>query len=163
MSEERPRTIPLRYVKLTPEKQARFLMHLAESGNVTFSADTVGVSRQAIYDLKERSETFAAQCELAMARYDSFLEDELNMRIFEGVKRPIYQRGELVGHENVKSDRLLEVALRARMPEKYSERLAAKLEHSGSAGVLVVPGAMDMAAWVEKFGGAKPTPEDMAG
>ncbi|MCA3605740.1 MAG: hypothetical protein IOC56_08825 [Methylobacterium sp.] len=160
MSEERSRTIPLRYVKLTPEKQARFLMHLAESGNVTFSADAVGVSRQAIYDLKERSETFADECELAMARYDSFLEEELNMRIFEGVKRPIYQRGELVGHENVKSDRLLEVALRSRMPEKYSERLAAKLEHSGSAGVLVVPGAMDMAAWMEKFGGAKPTHED---
>ena len=51
----------------------------------------------------------------------------------------------------MKSDRLLEIALRARLPEKYSERVAAKLEHSGSAGVLVVPGAMPAADWVTAF------------
>jgi Bacterial regulatory protein, Fis family len=154
--------VPVRrpYVKLTFERRDAFFLALERLGNVTAAADYVGVSRVTLYKAREKNPDVAEAWDMAQDRFNAKLEEELHERIFEGVERPIFQRGELVGHEKVKSDRLLEVALRARMPDKYSERVAAKLEHSGSAGVLVVPGPMDMAAWMEKFGGAKPMPED---
>lgn len=140
------------HTRLTPERRADFLRRLADGGNVTAAADAVGVSRDAAYKLRDRDGGFEEAWTLALDRYAAALEAELHRRVFDGVERPIFQRGELVGHELVKSDRLLEIALRARLPEKYSERVAAKLEHAGSAGVLVVSGAMPPADWVTAFG-----------
>jgi hypothetical protein len=51
------------------------------------------------------------------------LEEESIRRGLEGYQRPIYQRGELVGHETVYSDQLLNLQLRARRPDKYRERV----------------------------------------
>lgn len=139
------------YRKLSPERRAAFVDRLAGCGNVTAAADAVGISRDAAYKLRDRDDAFDDAWALALDRYAAALEAELHARVFDGVPRPVFHRGELVGHEVVKSDRLLEIALRARLPEKYSERVAAKLEHSGSAGVLVVSGAMPPAAWVTAF------------
>jgi hypothetical protein len=141
------------YRKLSPERRAAFLDRLSACGNVTAAADAVGISRDAAYKLRERDTAFEDAWALALDRYAAALEAELHARVFEGVPRPVFQRGELVGHEVMKSDRLLEIALRARLPEKYSERVAAKLEHSGSAGVLVVPGAMPPEDWITAFAG----------
>ena len=120
----------------------------------------MGVSRDAVYKLRDRDAAFEEALSLALDRYAASLESELHSRIFHGLQRPVFQRGELVGHETLKSDRLLEVALRARLPEKYSERIAAKLEHSGSAGVLVVPGAMPPNEWVAAFSKMGDRPHD---
>ena len=139
------------YTKLSQERQTAFLDRLAAGGNVTAAADAVGISRDAAYKLRDRDDAFDEAWTLALDRYAAALEAELHARVFEGVPRPVFQRGELVGHEVVKSDRLLEIALRARLPGKYSERVAAKLEHSGSAGVLVVSVGMQPADWVTAF------------
>ncbi|GBU17777.1 MULTISPECIES: hypothetical protein [Methylobacterium] len=139
------------YRKLSPDRRAAFLDRLAGCGNVTAAADAIGISRDAAYKLRDRDTAFGDAWTLALDRYAAALEAELHARVFDGVPRPVFQRGELVGHEVVKSDRLLEIALRARLPETYSERVAAKLEHSGSAGVLVVASAMTPADWVSAF------------
>lgn len=139
------------YIRLSPDRRRAFLDLLAACGNVTAAADAIGVSRAAAYKLRDRDTTFEDAWALALDRYAAALEAELHSRVFDGVARPVFQRGELVGHEVTKSDRLLEIALRARLPEKYSERVAAKLEHNGSAGVLVVSGTLPPADWLATF------------
>lgn len=150
------------YTRLTAERRDAFLANLAACGNVTAAADAIGVTRVAVYKLKERDADFDEAWSLALDRYAAALEAELHMRVFDGLQRPVFQRGELVGHETVKSDRLLEIALRAHAPERYSERVAAKLEHSGAAGVLVVPGALSMDEWLTKFATERTAPDGNA-
>lgn len=55
-------------------------------------------------------------------------------RAVEGYQRPVYQKGELVGHETVYSDNMLLTLLRARAPDVYSERrdvrVSGQVQHS---------------------------------
>jgi len=154
------KTLRHSYTRLTLGRRDAFLAHLAACGNVTAAADAIGVTRVAVYKLKDRNADFDEAWSLALDRYAAALEAELHMRVFDGLQRPVFQRGELVGHETVKSDRLLEIALRARLPEKYSERVAAKLEHSGAAGVLVVSGTLEPSDWLAKFSPPAPGGHD---
>jgi hypothetical protein len=66
----------------------------------------------------------------------------------------------LVGHEALKSDRLLEIALKAHRPERYSDRLRAEIDHTVKVGVLAVPPTMGIDEWVKTF--ARPAPAEDA-
>jgi hypothetical protein len=139
------------YTHFTPERQATFLERLAEGGNVMASAMGVGVTRATVYAARERDDAFAEAWDDALERYAAALEAELHKRVFDGVQRPIFQRGELVGHEALKSDRLLEIALKAHRPDRYSERFQASIDHSVKAGVLMLPATMTMDEWMKQF------------
>jgi hypothetical protein len=145
-------TYPARpYVHFTADRQTAFLERLAEGGNVMSAASAVGITRATAYAARERDEAFADSWDEALERYGASLEQELHKRIFDGVPRPIFQRGELVGHEALKSDRLLEIALKAHRPERYSERLRASIEHTVKAGVLILPAVMTVEEWMQQF------------
>jgi hypothetical protein len=148
------------YVHFTADRQAAFLQRLAEGGNVMAAATAVGITRATAYAARERDEAFADAWDEALERYGASLEQELHKRIFDGVQRPIFQRGELVGHEALKSDRLLEIALKAHRPERYSERMRASIEHTMQAGVLMLPAAMTVEEWMRQF--ASPSPTEQA-
>ncbi|MGE0420734.1 MAG: hypothetical protein AB7O88_00640 [Reyranellaceae bacterium] len=135
-----------RRVALTPERLAKFLGALAASGNVRASAEAAGITPKAAYQAKAKDERLAEAWDDARDTYAASLERELNERVFKGLRRPVFQGGKLVGHETLKSDALLLAALRANMPEKYSDKLDAR--HHVSGGVLIVPGvAQDAAGW----------------
>ena len=58
------------------------------------------------------------------------IEAELVRRAVEGVDEPVFQQGRLVGFVRKYSDRLLELAAKGTLPEKYRERF----EHTGAGG-----------------------------
>ena len=66
----------------------------------------------------------------ARALCGDLIEAEIIRRSIEGIDEPVYQGGRLVGFVRKYSDRLLELAAKAALPEKYRE----KFEHSGPGG-----------------------------
>jgi hypothetical protein len=82
--------------------------------------------------LQQRDPEFARQVELARSVGASVLEDEAMRRGLQGVEKPVFQGGKLVGHVREFSDTLLLALLRAHLPEKYTER--SKTELTGADG-----------------------------
>ena len=91
----------------TPERQTRFLDHLALKGNVHASCRRVGLSREAAYRLRRRDRLFARGWAAAMVKAHDASIEVLADRAIEGVEEPIYHRGELVGTRRRYDTRLL--------------------------------------------------------
>ena len=88
---------PPRADLFTPERQARFLAALAETGAVRSACARVGVSAQCVYLLRRRSVLFAAAWDAALVQALRVAEDVLATRALDGVEEPIFYRGEQVG------------------------------------------------------------------
>ena len=90
---------------MTPKNwKPAFLEAYAESGNLKESAESVGVTRQAVYDAKKRSKVFAA--EVAVAREHA--ADELEAVAIKRAK----------DH----SDTLLIFLLKGLKPDTYADK-----------------------------------------
>lgn len=98
----------------------RFLVSLASYGNVTAAASAAGVSRGFAYESRHDDPAFASDWDAALDIGTSALEDEARRRAFEGVEKPIYQGGSLVGQVQEYSDTLLIFLLKAHRP-KYRD------------------------------------------
>ena len=109
-----------------------FLETLRETANVSRSAKIAGVSRKTAYKHRETSETFRDAWDDAIEEGLDYLEEEARRRAFEGTQKPVYQRGELVGHVREFSDTLTIFLLKGRRPEVYGDRL--KQEVTGKDG-----------------------------
>ena len=79
-------------------------------------------------DHKARDAEFAAAWELAYEAGTDAFEDVGRQRAVAGVARPVFYQGVQVGETIEASDRLLELFLKARRPEKYRERV--DVQHS---------------------------------
>ena len=115
--------------KFTPKKEETFLLALTENGNVSKASEIVGISRRRMYDLKKENSDFAAAWDSAVEVYIDLLEAEADRRAREGVEKPVgFHKGEHQG-TFVKefSDTLLIFRLKALRPEKYRERVDAKV------------------------------------
>ncbi len=80
-------------------------------------------------DLMRRDPTFALEVEEAKITALGRVEETIVQRAIEGVQRPIFQKGELVGHETVYSDHLLLKLAQRLSPDAWTDRQ--KVEHSG--------------------------------
>lgn len=107
---------------LTPQKREAFLAALAECGNVSRAAESAGVNRVYMYEVRGKDEDFAKDWEKAARIGASALEDEARRRAFEGVDEPVFYQGKECGAVRRYSDTLLIVLLKAHHPEKYAER-----------------------------------------
>lgn len=107
---------------LSGDLYALFFTELARTCNVTASAATVGVSRQHVHHKRRTNKEFAKRWEDAMQQATDALEAEARKRAMEGYKRPVYQRGELVGYEPCYSDALMNTLLKAHRPEKFRDK-----------------------------------------
>ena len=106
----------------TPEKQSIFLDKLSDCGNVRRAADEAGVSPRLLYWHRKQSPEFAEAWQEALTEaIESVLEPEALRRAVEGVQKPVYQQGELVGHVREYSDTLLIFLLKAARPDKYRD------------------------------------------
>ena len=87
-----------------------------------------------LHDLAER--LAAGRARVAEAREEACdaLEAEARRRAVEGVRKPVYYRGEIVGTVKEYSDTLLIFLMKGAMPEKYRENV--KIEHTGGAELL---------------------------
>lgn len=100
----------------------RFLEALADYGNVSAACRLAKVSRDTAYRHRNTDVDFATAWEAAAALGVESLEDEARRRAYKGVRKPVYQKGELVGYVQEYSDTLMIFLLKAHKPEKYRER-----------------------------------------
>ncbi|RPH84740.1 MAG: terminase [Candidatus Rokuibacteriota bacterium] len=99
---------------------------------ITAAADAAGIGRTTIYEWRDEDPEFAKAMDEAYERGTDCLEREAHRRAEQGTvtRRHFDKDGNLVGEDIAHSDRLLELALKARRPSRYREQVA--VEHSGS-------------------------------
>ena len=107
---------------LVPRAAAHFFRLLAASGSVSYAAKRSGLSRTALYHHKKTNPAFAKRwadaLELGVAR----VRDEVFRRAVVGIKKPVFQRGQIVGKVKVYDNRLLWSLLKAHERETYGDK-----------------------------------------
>lgn len=109
-----------------------FLVGLRRHANVSRAAKDAGVNRRTAQRERVNSGAFAEAWDDALEEGLDYLEEEARRRAYEGTLKPVYNRGELVGHVREFSDTLTIFLLKGGRPEKYAER--SKHEHTGRNG-----------------------------
>lgn len=116
-------------IKLTRGHKEAFLAALRTTGSLRAAARLASPGSRSAEGphstfrmALQRDPEFAAAASEALDDALGSLEAEAMRRAVEGYKRPVYQKGQLVGYETVYSDNMLLTLLRARAPESYSER-----------------------------------------
>jgi phage terminase small subunit len=113
----------------TPERQQRFLDHLAANGSVSGAARAAGMSRQSAYWLRRQlhSQEFARAWDDALAETDRWIEDMAMDRLLEGEEEVIERDGQTVAVRRRPADvRLLLFHLNRlqRREDRREDRLA---------------------------------------
>lgn len=100
----------------TPERQVVFLDALSRCGVAADAARVAGVSRDTVYNLRNRAEgrAFSLAWDAAMLMSRARVSDELHSRALNGVVEKIYRNGELWG-ERHRHDNRLAMALLTRL------------------------------------------------
>jgi hypothetical protein len=124
------------------EQRAReaFLAGLAGGMSVTGSCRRAGLPRSTVYDWRGADPEFARQWEEAIESGTDLMEDEAVRRAVYGVPEPVVSMGRVVKNDdgstmtvNKYSDQLLTRLLIARRREKFGDRVAQEIKHSGDA------------------------------
>jgi hypothetical protein len=110
-------------VKDTGRAKALYLQKYLETGRNDVSARAAGIQPQTFYLWKQNDPEFKEAFELAKEIALQSFEDAAVRRGVHGVLKPIYQQGNLVGHERRYSDSMLSMILKGGLPEKYRERI----------------------------------------
>lgn len=104
-----------------PKKQRAFLAAYAELGTVLHAAEAAGINR-CTHNAWLADPVYAEAFEEAKEAAAERLEREAIRRAVEGVEKPVYQGGQMVGTIREYSDTLLIFTLKGLRPEKYRER-----------------------------------------
>jgi len=119
----------------TDRARARFLGILKRTANVSLACRALKLSRTQAYDRKKNDPEFSAEWDNAIAEEIDHLEGEAWRRSFKGVKKPIYQQGQLVGYVQEYSDTLMSLLLKAHKKDKYSDKTVTELTGPGGASL----------------------------
>lgn len=106
----------------SPQRQRAFIEALADSGSVTYAARTVGMSRQACYELRRSpgAENFDRAWEVAIHASSRQLIDIAFDRAINGIEEPLFDKeGQRIACRHRYNDRLLMFLIRAHAPEQY--------------------------------------------
>lgn len=104
----------------TAERRVLFLERLAEHGSVRRAAAMAGVTRQAVWKLRQRAPAFRAAYEAACLQSVEILADTAIDRALHGTEEPVFQGGEQVGTRIRHHDGLLAYLLRVRDPLNHA-------------------------------------------
>ena len=125
-------------LKLTKERQGRFLEALANTGSVT--AAVANTSRTRVYELRKADAAFASAWQEAEEMATDRLEDEARRRAVEGIAEPLVSAGKLVRDDDGKpilvrrySDNLLLALLKAHRPPRRERSVRFQLPALRSA------------------------------
>jgi Bacteriophage Sf6, terminase small subunit-like len=116
----------------SPERDVRFLEALAAGATVSRAAQAAGYARPTLYKFRAADVEFAQAWDDALEAGTDELEDEALRRAKDGYEEPRFYEGQLCGHVRKYSDTLLIFLLKARRPEKYSDRVVNT--HQGPGG-----------------------------
>lgn len=148
------------HLEFTVERQRVYLEKLAETGLKGHAARHVGVSREIVRIERKRNPAFEELEQEALDFWAEGLEAEAVRRARDGVQVPVYYKGAVAGHVTEFSDRLMEVLLRGRIPEKYGQRLTGG-DNISVSGVLVINQRPSADDWESQAGQAQlPAPID---
>lgn len=117
--------------KKSPQTYEKVLKALRRGLTPWEAAEAAGCARSTIFDWKRDDKAFAAAWEEAIEEGTDHVEAEAHRRAIDGVKRPVYQGGELVGHVQEYSDTLMTLILKGRRPHMYNKE---RHEHTGKDG-----------------------------
>lgn len=146
------------HVFFTPELKEKFLELLRDdpdmSGSRPLCIAAIGINQNTFYDHMRLDAEFKAAVEEIEAEWiHKNLFQPAVRRARDGVRKPIIGgkfKDEIVAHEQVYSDSLMAMMLRAKMPEFREKDGGAA---SGAVNVLIVPSApMTMADWQSQMG-----------
>jgi transposase-like protein len=99
----------------------RFIAELKATANVSRSAAAIAINRRTAYDWRRQYPDFAEEWDQAIECAVDELEAEARRRAFTGVEEPVFYKGEECGYIRKYSDKLLELLLKAHLPNKYRE------------------------------------------
>ena len=100
-----------------------FLAALAEGHSPTGAARLARISRSQVTHWRDTDPVFAECWAQAYQAGTEFMEEEAHRRAVFGTEEPVWYQGVQVGTVRKPSDRLMELMLKARAPEKYRERV----------------------------------------
>jgi hypothetical protein len=130
---------PLQYgFKATDENKEIVLAMLANGATYAAAAAAIGAHRRTIMKWSDADEEFAQRWRDAVEEGIDRLEQEAIRRARDGVKRPVFYMGQIVGHVQEYSDTLLKFLLEAKRPTVYRARNINVMPPDGSGGVLEV-------------------------
>jgi len=114
---------PLQYgLKATDENKEIVLAMLAKGATYAAAAAAVGAHRRTIIKWPDRDEEFAERWSDAVEEGVDRLEEEAIRRAVDGVDRPVFFQGRIVGYTKEYSDTLLKFLLEAKRPAVYRAR-----------------------------------------
>lgn len=148
-------------VPFTPDRQVKALLFLAKFGQAMRACAYAGVSFEKVRLHRKANPDYEAAWQQAIEIWRESLESEALRRAIDGWDEPVYQKGELVGTIHRKSERLLELLLKANIPEKFRENI--KIEGNVTGGVLVVPKPLTHEEWEAQYGQEEPAPLTIEG
>lgn len=102
--------------------QNAFLKVLETGVTVSEAAQAVGVGLRTVMHWVKKEPEFKERYEEAYEVGTSVYEAEARRRALHGVLEPVFQGGRRIGTRRVFSDRLLELKLRSRAPDRYRDR-----------------------------------------
>jgi hypothetical protein len=127
-------------LKLTKERQGRFLEALASTGSVTAAIAVANTSRTRVYELRKADPAFANAWQEAEEIATDRLEDEARRRAVEGIAEPLVSAGKLVREDDGQpilvrrySDNLLLAQLKAHRPPRRERSVRFQLPALRSA------------------------------
>ena len=126
-------------------RKAIFIRTLAQTGIVGRAATAAGWPRGWAYTVRGGDPEFAILWDQAVEFATDSLEEAARNRAVNGVAKPVYQQGRLVGTVQEYSDTLLVQLLKAKRPNEFRENSTVNLGVKG--GVLVVPGVSSEKDW----------------
>jgi hypothetical protein len=110
------------------ERQTRFLAAFAECGSILRASRWAQIDRTTHYVWMREDASYAARFEEARLQAGSRLEDEAVRRACEGVKKPLFYKGDPIRihgeivYETEFSDQLLIFLLKANNPDRFADR-----------------------------------------
>lgn len=124
-----------KYTPITPIVLDAIFGALAVTGRITQVCRDLRVHYPTYQVLKDNDKDIRARHDDAMRHAFVGMEDEVRRRAFDGVAKPVYQGGVLVGHIQEYSDTLAQFMIRAGKPEVYSPKIESAVQHSGNVGI----------------------------
>lgn len=132
--------VPSRRIEELPDdvvtrRKELMLKYLAEGWSVRHSCEKSGCTPPTLTEYRKRDPDFDAACSEAIEMGTDALEDTALMRARFGVDKPVFYQGEECGTIREYSDQLLMFLLKARRPEKFTERMRQTLENPDGSAV----------------------------
>lgn len=113
--------------------QRTYLAALRIKGNVTLACRAARVSATIINRYRGEDEFFNSLCEESLKFNDDLVEGRAYQLGVEGYMEPVFQGGICVGQKRIFSERMLEIMLKSRKPNKFDTGKKLNITTSGGA------------------------------